>query len=379
MLIMLAAFSLVGSGRGQHAETDGHQISDSQKQMQNSGAQGDYSKYYEKYTKQPAAGSQSDGASPDYLRYYQRYMAHVHNKSKQEDWKKAYTKQYAQQYMRSGDKYMPQVRNKSNPEDWKKAFMEKYAGSYMLSTGVKPASAGGSQSDGASPDYARYYQSYMKSADKYMPQVKNKSNPDDWKKAFAGKYADKYMPQVKNKSNPEDWKKAYMKKFAGQYAKQYEKDQVQHHPKHAQGVADASNSKPGQSSAATPASAQSGKLTSEHTHNALASRMNSKIAAAPVASDNDNALVSHRKSNIAAAPVASDGDMPKQKATSEHDLTGNATNLAEAAGGASSSTKIAVIFVAVVAMGTVSFTVLRRHWRGTQEQGSVYLLVDDMA
>merc|ERR1719310_1352058 len=71
----------------------------------------------------------------------------------------------------------------------------------------------------------------MKYADKYkneyVPNVHNKSDPAEWKKAFISKYAEKYS----GSTDPADQKAArdkYTKEDAGQFREYIKQSDVQH-------------------------------------------------------------------------------------------------------------------------------------------------------
>jgi len=197
------------------------------------GGQADYQQYmkqyagdYQKYmgtggqSGQSNAGAQSGGA--DYQQYmkqyagnYQQFMGQGGQSGKGSaaaDYQK-YMTEYAgnyQQYMGQGrqsgkddataqggaagyqsyyKQYMPNTKNRSDPNSWKDAAMAQYAGNYI-------------------------------------PHIKNRSNQDEWQQMFRNKYASSYMPHVRNSSNQTEVQEAFMKKYAGNFA-QYQQ-QYQH-------------------------------------------------------------------------------------------------------------------------------------------------------
>merc|ERR1712157_319936 len=107
-------------------------------------------------------------------------------------------------------------------------------------------------------------------------------------------------PHVKNRSNPEDWKKAFMQKYASSYM--HYADKNKHH------VQNKGN--------------QVSKDASEQKDNDVSARTKPNVAAAPAASDvgmpkaevadehTGNAASSRTKPNVVAAADASDVGMP---------------------------------------------------------------------
>jgi hypothetical protein len=153
---------------------------------------GDYQKYMGKggQSGQSNAGAQSGGA--DYQQYMKQSAGNYQQfmgQGKQSGKDDATAQGGAAGYQSYYKQYMPNAKNKSDPNSWKDAAMSKYAGNFI-------------------------------------PHIKNRSNQDEWQQAFRNKYAASYMPHVRNSSNQTEVREAYMKKYAGNFA-QYQQ-QYQH-------------------------------------------------------------------------------------------------------------------------------------------------------